>query len=97
MKVELTKFRIKENKSERVDEWVEYMQDHMDDVLVTLEGEKCSLRLSSVRKREIMNTCIGTVCRMRPAKSWMKMIRQSMRHTSNSGKNASIRHSGLKI
>lgn len=40
MKVELTKFRIKENKSERVDEWVEYMQDHMDDVLVTLEGEK---------------------------------------------------------
>ncbi|WP_020006367.1 DUF6176 family protein [Salinicoccus albus] len=40
MKVELTKFRVKEGKSERVDEWITYMQEHMDDVLMTLEGEK---------------------------------------------------------
>lgn len=40
MNVELTRFRVKKNKSERVDEWLEFLNDHMKDVLVTLEGEK---------------------------------------------------------
>lgn len=40
MRVELTKFRVKPGKSERVDEWFEYMHNHMDDVLLGLEGEK---------------------------------------------------------
>ena len=40
MRVELTKYRVKEGKSELVDEWVEYMHNHMDDVLMNLEGEK---------------------------------------------------------
>lgn len=40
MKVELSKFRVREGKSERVDEWIEYMHEHMDDVLLNLEGEK---------------------------------------------------------
>lgn len=40
MRVELTKYRVKPGKSERVDEWFKYMHDHMDDVLMNLEGEK---------------------------------------------------------
>lgn len=40
MKVELSKFRVKEGKSERVDDWIEYMHENMDDVLLNLEGEK---------------------------------------------------------
>jgi len=38
--VELTRFRVKKNKSERVDEWLQFLNDNMKDVLVTLEGEK---------------------------------------------------------
>lgn len=40
MRVELTKYRVKEGKSALVDEWIEYMHNHMDDVLMNLEGEK---------------------------------------------------------
>lgn len=40
MNVELTRFRVKQGKSARVDEWLRFLNEHMDDVLVTLEGEK---------------------------------------------------------
>lgn len=40
MNVELTRFRVKKGKSARVDEWLSFLNDHLDDVLVTLEGEK---------------------------------------------------------
>ncbi|MGE7609731.1 DUF6176 family protein [Peribacillus frigoritolerans] len=40
MNVELTRFRIKEGKSERVDEWLKFLNENMNDVLITLEAEK---------------------------------------------------------
>ncbi|WP_342387327.1 DUF6176 family protein [Salinicoccus bachuensis] len=40
MKVELTKFRVKPNKSDKVEEWMAYIEENMDDALLTLEGEK---------------------------------------------------------
>ncbi|MCY8936242.1 DUF6176 family protein [Peribacillus frigoritolerans] len=40
MNVELTRFRVKEGKSERVDEWLKFLNENMNDVLITLEGEK---------------------------------------------------------
>jgi len=40
MNVELTRFRVKKGKSERVDEWLKFLNANMKDVLVTLEGEK---------------------------------------------------------
>ena len=40
MNVELTRYRVKKNKSERVDEWLKFLNANMQDVLVTLEGEK---------------------------------------------------------
>jgi hypothetical protein len=40
MKVELTRFKVKEGKSERVDEWLKFLNENMKDVLITLEGEK---------------------------------------------------------
>lgn len=38
--VELTRFRVKQGKSSVVDEWLRFLNEHMEDVLVTLEGEK---------------------------------------------------------
>ena len=40
MKVELTRYRVKQGKSEKVTEWLQFLNDNMEDVLVTLEGEK---------------------------------------------------------
>lgn len=40
MDVELTRFRVKDGKSAKVDEWLRFLNEHMDEVLVTLEGEK---------------------------------------------------------
>lgn len=40
MKVELTRFKVKKGKSHRVDEWMKLLNDHMKDVLLTLNDEK---------------------------------------------------------
>ncbi|MDF2556322.1 MAG: hypothetical protein K0R71_150 [Bacillales bacterium] len=40
MKIELTRFRVKKDKSERVDEWLKFLNENMKDVLVTLESER---------------------------------------------------------
>lgn len=40
MNVELIRYRVKKNKSERVDEWLKFLNANMQDVLVTLESEK---------------------------------------------------------
>ena len=40
MNVELIRYRVKKNKSERVDEWLKFLNANMQDVLVTLECEK---------------------------------------------------------
>lgn len=40
MQVELTKFRVKQGKSHRVDEWMKFLNEHMEKVLLTLEDEK---------------------------------------------------------
>ena len=40
MNVELTRFRVRKGKSERVDEWLEFLNENMNDVLITLEAEK---------------------------------------------------------
>lgn len=38
--VELSRFRVKKGKSARVDEWMSFLNEHMADTLLTLEGEK---------------------------------------------------------
>ncbi|GAA0453452.1 DUF6176 family protein [Alkalibacillus silvisoli] len=40
MIIELTRFRVKEGKEHRANEWLDFLNDHMEDVLLTLEGEK---------------------------------------------------------
>ena len=40
MNVELTRFKVKEGKSGKVDEWLSFLNNHMEDVLVTLAAEK---------------------------------------------------------
>ena len=40
MNVELTRFKVKPGKSHRVDEWMKLLNDHMKEVLLTLNDEK---------------------------------------------------------
>lgn len=40
LNVELSRFRVKEGKSVQVDEWMTFLNEHMEDTLLTLEGEK---------------------------------------------------------
>ena len=40
MIVKPTRFRVKDGKSRKVDEWMKFPNDNMKDVLVTLEKEK---------------------------------------------------------
>lgn len=40
MQVELSKFRIKQGKEARVNEWMNFLNEHMEKVLLTLEDEK---------------------------------------------------------
>lgn len=38
--VELSRFRVKEGKTVQADEWMAFLNEHMEDTLLTLEGEK---------------------------------------------------------
>ena len=40
MNVELTRFKVKRGKSKHVDEWMNFLNEHMDEVLLTLVDEK---------------------------------------------------------
>ena len=40
MNIELSRFRVKVGKTEKVDEWMQFLNDNMEDVLLTLDGEK---------------------------------------------------------
>ncbi|MFD9628141.1 DUF6176 family protein [Peribacillus muralis] len=40
MDIELTRYKVKEGKTDRVDEWLRFLNDNIKEVLVTLEGEK---------------------------------------------------------
>lgn len=39
MRAELTRFRVKPGKGKRVDEWIDYINHNMDDVLLNLKDE----------------------------------------------------------
>lgn len=40
MNIELTRFKVKAGKSEIVDEWLNFLNDNLNEVLITLESEK---------------------------------------------------------
>lgn len=40
MNIECTRYRVKHGKTKKVNEWLAFLNEHMEDVLVTLEGEK---------------------------------------------------------
>lgn len=40
MQVELTRFRVKKGKEELTDQWMSFLNEHMNDALLTLDGEK---------------------------------------------------------
>ncbi|MGH2316252.1 DUF6176 family protein [Planococcus sp. SE5232] len=40
MTAELSRFKVKEGKAEAVEQWMDFLNDHMDKVLLTLDDEK---------------------------------------------------------
>ncbi|RDI45557.1 DUF6176 family protein [Falsibacillus pallidus] len=52
MKVELSKFRVKKGKTDKVDEWMKLLNDHMDKVLLTLKDEKMHVETIFREKNE---------------------------------------------
>ncbi|MDO4753842.1 MAG: DUF6176 family protein [Bacillota bacterium] len=53
LKVELSRFRVKPGMSRKVDEWLSFLNTHMEDTLLTLEGEK--MYVESIH-REVVET-----------------------------------------
>ncbi|TWT08517.1 hypothetical protein FQV26_00735 [Planococcus sp. CPCC 101016] len=51
MTAELSKFKVKEGKAEVVDQWMAFLNEHMDSVLLTLEDEK--MFVETIFKEEI--------------------------------------------
>ncbi|MBG9980932.1 hypothetical protein HZY91_07325 [Facklamia sp. DSM 111018] len=51
-KVELNRFRVKKGKSAKVDEWLKFLNENMQDTLLTLENEKMYVETIF---REILN------------------------------------------
>lgn len=57
LNVELYRFRVREGKSARVDEWLKFLSDHMEDTLLTLEDEKMyveSIHRESIHRQEFL-------------------------------------------
>ncbi|MDO5755291.1 MAG: DUF6176 family protein [Tissierellia bacterium] len=57
LKVELSRFYVKEGKSETVDEWLRFLNEHMEDTLLTLEDEKMyveSIHREILHGREVL-------------------------------------------
>lgn len=52
LKAELSRFKVKEGKSGKVDEWMAFLNEHMEDTLLTLENEK--MFVESIH-REVVN------------------------------------------
>ena len=52
MKVELSRFRVKKDKSARVDEWMKMLNDNMSEVIQTLDREQMKFE---VIFRELIN------------------------------------------
>lgn len=52
MNVECTRYKVKPGKSAKVDEWLQFLNNNMSDVLVTLEGEKMYIETIF---REVLN------------------------------------------
>lgn len=51
---ELSKFKVKEGKAQVVDQWMAFLNEHMDKVLLTLEDEK--MFVETIFKEEIEGT-----------------------------------------
>ena len=49
--VELTRFKVKRGKSKQVDEWMNFLNEHMDEVLLTLVDEKMYVETIFNRRR----------------------------------------------
>lgn len=54
LRVELSRFKVKEGKSKKVDEWLEFLNENMEDTLLTLEDEK--MFVESIHREKIDGT-----------------------------------------
>lgn len=58
MKIRLTQFRVREGKAQRTDEWMQFLNDHLDALRETLEPEQVCFETR--RRSTARITCTGT-------------------------------------
>ena len=59
LKAELSRFKVKEGKSGKVDEWMAFLNDHMEDTLLTLENEKMFVESIHRNRISVLVLCTG--------------------------------------
>ena len=69
LNVELSRFRVKEGKTAKVDEWMAFLNNHMKDTLLTLENEKIYVEKVSVKYEMDVNTSTGILSSRRRDRS----------------------------
>ena len=84
MQVELTRFKVKPGMSSVVDEWLKFLNDNMEGVLLTLEREKK------------MSICIGIQYKGKVPRVWRHQNMTLIRNILNIGKNVLILVISLK-
>ena len=59
LKAELSRFKVKEGKSGKVDEWMAFLNEHMEDTLFTLENEKMFVESIQRNRISVLVLCTG--------------------------------------
>ena len=93
MQVELTRFKVKPGMSSVVDEWLKFLNDNMEGVLLTLEREKMYVETIF---REKMSICIGIQYKGKVPRVWRHQNITLIRNILNIGKNVLILVISLK-
>jgi hypothetical protein len=61
LQIGLSKFKVKKGKSYVVDEWMAFLNDHLEEVLLTLKDEKMYVEQFSVKKTGKMTISISSL------------------------------------
>lgn len=97
MNVELTRFKVKQDKSHRVDEWMQLLNDNMKEVLLTLNDEKMYVETIFREIEMEKSTYIGILCKEKAGLLSKILIMKLIKSTWNFGMSVSMKKHPLLI
>jgi len=59
MNIELSRFRVRKGKSEVVDKWMNFLNENMEEVLLTLDGER--MYVETIFRENLSNVAVETI------------------------------------